>query len=472
MTFAKQLNPSKGKTGHLALAPVDIKGLHILGVDDNATNRMILTRMADGFGCRIETAGTGAKALEILRTAYRAGDPFRVVLLDMQMPGMDGEQAAREILNDPAGKQAKIIVLTSMGQRGDAARLEALGCSGYLLKPLRQHLLYDALIAVIGQKSDNDEPGHLITRHTLSEAKRQDMRILLAEDNSVNQKLAVILLQKAGFSIDTVDDGSQAVKRVKEGHYNAVLMDVQMPKMDGLEATAQIRAEERPGNHIPIIAMTAHALKGDRERCLEAGMDDYVSKPLDIKNLLQVLDNWTIARQGGISVGNASKSEETQDYSIMPETILLEDGSLAQEDGLFGENNDETPELEKPSLSVSPYFEEITETPLDKPAAMPRFGNDEQFFLELCHDFIMNMPMRLAELKSSLQAKDSGTFTRAAHNLKGISANFNAGPVNRIAAQLEALGRADDLSTAPALVAQLEIELGRLKEYMYTLGAQ
>jgi PAS domain S-box-containing protein len=471
VSFDKQRIPASEKVEHLQVEPVDIKDLHVLGVDDNATNRSILTHMVEGFGCRIETAASGAKALEMVRIAYRSGDPFRVVLLDMQMPGMDGEQTAREILKDPAGKQASIVVLTSMGQRGDASRLEELGCSGYLLKPVKQHLLFDALVAVIGQKTGKGESPHLITRHTLSEARRQDMRILLAEDNPVNQKLAVILLQKAGFSVDTVETGALAVKRVKESQYNAVLMDVQMPEMDGLEATAQIRIEEEIGSHIPIIAMTAHALKGDRERCLEAGMDDYVSKPLDPKVLMQVLDRWTSIHQAGAVDDAASIDQDTQDYSLLSNINPLEEGPLILEDGLFGEST-KTSSLEPAGSPVKPFMEVPSKDPLDLVSALPRFDNDQKFFLEMCHDFMKNLPIRMEELKSSLQKKDASTFTRAAHNLKGVSANFSAGAVNQIAAQLETIGKLDDLSEVQALIDKLEMEIGRLRTYMQGLGVE
>ncbi len=167
--------------------------------------------------------------------------------------------------------------------------MEALGCAGYLLKPIRQQLIYDALMAVLVGK---EKKMPIITRHLLAERRRADKRILIAEDNAINQKLAVILLSKAGFSADTVENGLEAVQKIKSGGYSAVLMDVQMPEMDGYEATQHIREWESNRQHIPIIAMTAHAMKGDRERCLEHGMDDYVSKPLDLKILLGVLDRW------------------------------------------------------------------------------------------------------------------------------------------------------------------------------------
>ena len=178
-----------------------------------------------------------------------------------------------------------------MGQRGDGERLKAIGCAGYLLKPVKQQMLHDALFAVLGE--GQLPPAGIVTRHSLSEQRRFGLRVLLAEDNAINQKLAVVLLQKAGYSVDAVDNGQRAMEKVKTEHYNAVLMDVQMPEMDGFEATRQIRRWETPlSRHIPIIAMTAHAMAGDRERCLEAGMDDYLSKPLDPKALFNLLDRW------------------------------------------------------------------------------------------------------------------------------------------------------------------------------------
>jgi len=471
-TFKKQPAKQKTKeTGTLVVPPVNIRNLHILGVDDNATNRMILSRMVESFGCRIETAASGMKALEILQVGYNNEDPYQVVLLDMQMPDMDGEQLTRAIKADPSGKDINVIILTSMGQRGDAARMEALGCSGYLLKPVKQSLLRDALVTVLGQKQSGEGAPRLVTRHLLSEQKRQGMRILLAEDNPVNQKLALVLLQKAGFSVDMVDNGLQAVAKVKEGIYNAVLMDVQMPEMDGLEATIRIRQEAGAGTHIPIIAMTAHALKGDRERCLEAGMDDYVSKPLDPRLLMKKLDQWMAGGTEEPIRAEAEKDTETQDYSIQPQAFLFEANRLSLEVGLFGEEP-VLPEQASAAEPVRPFVKQSPELPLDEKAALPRFDNDRTFFLEMCQNFLNNLPVRMEELKNSLEKKDAATFSRAAHNLKGVSANFNATAVTRTAAELERLGRQDELEQAGPLMAQLEAELARLREYMVGMGVK
>jgi PAS domain S-box-containing protein len=428
----------------LNLAAVNLHEARILGVDDNQTNRLVLTRMVEGFGARIDTAASGAKALEMLRAAQRAGDPYHVVLLDMQMPVMDGEQTARAIKSDPSIKESKIIILTSMGQRGDAARLEALGCSGYLLKPIKQQMLHEALLAVLGRKTD--EGPALITRHVLSEQRRFGLRLLLAEDNPINQKLAVVLLQKAGYSVDAVETGAQAVEKIKTQRYNAVLMDVQMPEMDGLEATRQIRAwEQERGLHIPIIAMTAHALRGDREKCLEAGMDDYVSKPLEPKALFNALDRFL------------QTTELATQSDSFPEQFF--------EEGLFGEPASASSLTEEPA-SVSTAAVTPSTLPVDLEAALYRFGGDRAFMLEMCREFNDHLSERLNELQAAVRAGDFNRLARVSHNLKGIALNFSADTLADIARRLEQAGAHEDLDRAAAIIPQLQSEIQRVSDYL------
>jgi len=268
-----------------------------------------------------------------------------------------------------------------------------------------------------------------------------------------------------------VENGLQAVQKVKEDKYNAILMDVQMPEMDGLEATMRIRQEAKAGERVPIIGLTAHALKGDRERCLEAGMDDYVSKPLDARLLLKKLDQWMATGTGEEPESGGIKDTDSQDYSTQPEAFPFEGSALSFDEGLFGEaaaaSGPETAEK-----TVKPFIEEGPEPAMDEKAALPRFDNDRAFFLEMCQDFMKNLPVRMDELKSSLEKKDAATFSRAAHNLKGVSANFNANAVNRIAEALERLGKQDELEQAAPLMEELEGELVRLREYMAGMGVK
>ncbi|MFC1545379.1 response regulator [Gemmatimonadota bacterium] len=280
------------------VVPMDIQGLRILVVDDNDTNRRILDGQLKSWGCSPEMAADGHTALGILRDAATDGDPIRLGILDMQMPEIDGAELAGVIKADSMLADIKLVLLTSMGQRGDAQKMKEIGFEAYLTKPIRMTQLYDALLQVMSKQvpdSTDDAPSEtpIITQYSLKERK-QKVRILLAEDNPVNQKVASIMLEKAGYQVDVADNGQEAMEALERSSYTMVLMDVQMPEMDGFEATAAIREkEEQSGQHLPIIAMTAHAMEGDRERCLDAGMDDYLAKPIQPKELMAVLEKWS-----------------------------------------------------------------------------------------------------------------------------------------------------------------------------------
>ena len=271
--------------------PVDkaqLKGMRVLVVDDNLTNRRILERLLAGWGMKPTLADNGRQALETLAQAREAHKPFPLVLTDGNMPEMDGFQLAEEIRKNPELSGATVMMLTSGGQRGDAARCRELGLAGYLTKPVGQGELLDAVLRVAGSKGSTEKPA-VVTRHSLRE-ERRPLRILLAEDNLVNQTLASRLLEKHGHNVVTTGNGREALERLENESFDLVLMDVQMPEIDGFEATATIRKkEETTGTHLPVVAMTAHAMQGDKERCLAAGMDGYVSKPVNAKELLAVV---------------------------------------------------------------------------------------------------------------------------------------------------------------------------------------
>ncbi len=273
---------------------INLNGLKVLIVDDNRTNRMILREMALSWGLNPYEVADGIQALEEIKRAYRSGEPYRLVLLDCQMPKMDGFEVARRIKREPFGKEIEIILLTSLGQKGDGALCKEIGISGYLLKPVKQSELFDTIIMVLGISENDKEEKTLITRHTVQESRRK-LRILLAEDNFINQKLAIKMLEKRGHTVIVANDGKEAIDLLEKEQVDVVLMDVQMPGMDGLEATRIIRKkEEETGEHVPIIAMTANAMKGDREKCIDAGMDDYVSKPIKPDEFFSVVEKWGI----------------------------------------------------------------------------------------------------------------------------------------------------------------------------------
>ncbi len=283
--FTASFGISKSAGSPKPVEMTQLKDMQALVVDDNLNNRCILERVLAGWGVKPTLAGNGQQALEILAQALEAHTPFPLVLTDRNMPEMDGFQLAEEIRKNPRLSGTTIMMLTSAGQCGDAARCRELGLAGYLTKPVGQAELLDAVLRVAGPNGSTERPA-LVTRRSLREEPRP-LRILLAEDNVVNQKLASHLLEKHGHNVVTAGNGREALEQLENESFDLVLMDIQMPEIDGFEATATIRKkEETTGLHLPVVAMTAHAMRGDKERCLAAGMDGYVSKPVNAKELL------------------------------------------------------------------------------------------------------------------------------------------------------------------------------------------
>jgi CheY-like chemotaxis protein/HPt (histidine-containing phosphotransfer) domain-containing protein len=418
--FAVPFDPRTEPQPMPLATPEELVGLRVLVIDDNATSRTILIKVLSRFGCEVEAVASGPRAMERLRLAALAGLPYRIALLDMQMPGMDGEHLARTIKQDARIRDVILVVLTSMGKRGDASRMEAIGCAGYLVKPIKPSQLLEALVAVLGQSQRQAPAGRpqLVTRHTISEQKSQ--RILLAEDNLINQKLAEALLSRAGYPVETVENGRQAVEALKARRFGLVLMDVQMPEMDGFEATHLIRSNEGSRDHTPIIAMTAHALKGDRERCLAAGMDDYLPKPLERAELFKAIERWTQFPR---------PAEEAE---------------------------------AEPALATSAPSED----PLDRRKALPFFGGDEAFFDRLLGQFVVNLGGDIEKLKAARASGDAHTFARIAHTLKSVAETFGADRLSAAAQQLEALGFDDNLAAAGPFIEVLEAEHPRLRDYL------
>jgi CheY-like chemotaxis protein len=280
------------------LIPVDFKNKRLLIVDDYPINCEILGSYLRSWGCYHETAASAQEALHLLFKALEKHQPFDLMLTDHMMPGMDGETLGRAIKSDPHLKQTILIMLTSRGMRGDALRMKEIGFAGYLTKPIKRSLLFDCILTALSEtpavKFEADSKKELITRHSIEEARKHKIRILVAEDNAINQKLALRLLEKFGFRAEAVANGLEAVKALEMIPYDLVLMDVQMPEMDGLEASRIIRNSDTKilNRQVPIIALTAHALKGDREICLEAGMNDYLPKPIEPNKLFELLNKY------------------------------------------------------------------------------------------------------------------------------------------------------------------------------------
>ncbi len=301
--------------------PANLRDLPVLVVDDNATNRRILEGMLKSWCMRPTAVEGGHDALAVLEQARKAGKTFPLILLDAQMPGMDGFGLTERMKQIPELAGATIMMLTSAGLRGDAARCRELGIAAYLTKPIKQSELLDAILLALGTLPPEAGRTPLVTRHALRES-RQRLRILLAEDNAVNQTLVVRLLEKWGHAVTVAGDGRAALAAVEKagfGGFDLVLMDVQMPELDGLEATTAIRAKEKAsGGHLPIIAMTAHTMKGDRERCLAAGMDGYISKPVQAQELFEAVEN--ITRRAVVT--RAVEPTEKAAEAVLDEAIL------------------------------------------------------------------------------------------------------------------------------------------------------
>jgi PAS domain S-box-containing protein len=299
--FTMRLQVAETKTIEIGtIAPPEIlRGVKVVVVDDNRTNRRILEGMLKRWEMKVTCVEGGEEALAELGAAREAGSPHGLVLTDMHMPGMDGFTLVEHIRQKPELSTATIMMLTSAGHRGDAARCQALGVSAYLLKPIRQSELREAIARVLGAREQQGVIP-LITRYSLHDAREpsSSLRILLAEDNLVNQRLATRLLEKRGHFVVLAANGREAVTALERESFDLVLMDLQMPEMDGFEATAAIREQEKvTGNHLPIVALTAHAMKGDREKCIEGGMDGYLTKPIRPQELDELLESYVDRRR-------------------------------------------------------------------------------------------------------------------------------------------------------------------------------
>ncbi|HUP69372.1 MAG TPA: response regulator [Acidimicrobiales bacterium] len=270
-----------------------LAGQRVLIVDDSATSRRALEQALLQCDMRVCAAESAGAALAALHQASHDGDPFVVAVIDFEMPGTDGLELARAIAEDPPTSGTKIVLLTALGHRGEAKAAQQAGVHAYLTKPVHQDSLHECLATVMGV-ADSEPPAPIVTRHTLAEAgARERAHVLVVEDDTVNQKLAVLTLEALGYRVDVAANGVEAVQAATTVPYAAVLMDCQMPEMDGYDATRQIRAQTT--ERVPIIAMTAGAMREDRERCLNAGMDDFITKPVKTEVLAEVLERWTVS---------------------------------------------------------------------------------------------------------------------------------------------------------------------------------
>jgi len=405
-------------------APPSIKGQRVLVVDDNATNRKVI--MGQLLLCGVEpvSASSADEALAIMRQARAADRPFDAALLDHLMPDCDGADLGRIIVQDEALKSTRLILLTSSGQRGDGQIFADIGFAAYLLKPVTQRDLTECLVLVLANTAQSwhlqSQP--MITRHALRAQRAQSRsRILLAEDNLVNQKVASRLLEKLNYRVDVVADGLAAVAAWQTGKFDLIIMDCQMPRMDGYEATREIRRLEEGKCHIPIVALTAHAMKGDEEKCRAAGMDAYLSKPIDRVKLEDCLERLR---------------PNTGSTGLMP---AIKEAPAGAESA------------PQPVPVQLPH-------PVDWEALLDSIDGDRAFARDLADAFIGTGDRELAAIAAALSTGNAAALRESAHALKGASANLRASAAASAAAQLETAVRLRlpitvIVSTAPRIYA-------------------
>ena len=393
--------------------PETLRDMRVLVVDDNATNRHILVKTLQNWRMQPTAVESGAKAMVALGEAKGLGRVFPLILLDAQMPEMDGFALAEVIRRNPDWRAATVMMLSSAGQRGDAMRCRELGIAAYLTKPVRQAELMDAILTALGKGPQSDASNTLVTRRSLLENRRR-LRVLLAEDNAVNQLVALRLLEKHGHMVTVAANGRKALDAMEKEDFDAVLMDIQMPEMNGWDATRAIREKEKAsGVHIPVVAMTAHAMKGDEERCLAAGMDYYLTKPVQTRNLLAILDE---IRSRKVSADRAADS---------------------------------------PSKSSSANA-------VDLATALERLDGDRALFDELTHIYEEDCPRLLEEMRRAIAHHDAKGLEHHAHQLKGSSASLGAFAVSHAAGEIEKLAQSDNVDNVSEQFRVLQEEIERL----------
>ena len=409
--FTVRLKIAETRTEPETVVPTEIlHGVRILVVDDNRTNRQILEGMLSRWGVKSTTVAGGQEALAELLSAEQAGKLYGLVLTDMHMPEMDGFALIEQIRKRPKLSSTAIILLTSAGRRGEGERCRELGVAGYLLKPVRRSELLSAILTIL-ERGTAESSSKLLTRHNLRPVQPK-LRILLAEDNRVNQIVASRILEKMGHSVAVANNGEEAVSLAEKQTFDLVFMDVQMPKMDGLTATKQIRERTKESQtRLTIVAMTAHAMKGDRERCLEAGMDGYISKPINLVELQKILD--------GVMYGTGEASQDAH---------------------------------REPADRSEPIR-------WDPDQLLEKVGGDNRLFHEMMEVFLSETPRLVATLRKAVADGNASVLEKTAHSLKGQLGYLGVAPLSETIYEMEKMGRVCNLKNAAKVFSAFEKQL-------------
>jgi signal transduction histidine kinase/DNA-binding response OmpR family regulator/HPt (histidine-containing phosphotransfer) domain-containing protein len=414
-----------------SVAHTTLSNVRVLVVDDNVTNLRILDGILGSWGMRVTLAASGSEALKILSEPDPATEQFALILTDARMPGMDGFQLAERIRRLPSFKAATVLMLSSIHGAEDVARSRELGLSSYLIKPVRRSALLSAITeSLVGSSALNSKTVSPIAQP----ARGKPLKVLVAEDNAVNRKLASSILQRAGHNAILVTNGQEAVEAVERERFDVVLMDIQMPVMGGFEATRLIRElQAGSGRRTPIIAVTAHAMKGHREACFEAGMDGFVPKPIQSAKLLEMLDR----------LGTGS-------MPAMSETATADGG--------------ESEALDEVALGESEALDEV--------ALMKLIGGDRKLAGELAELFLEDLEPRVTEITAAVTQRDADRLRAGAHALSGSAGSLKAGIVSAAAGVLEAMGRSGELGGVQGALADLNSALASLRPRLVLLAGR
>ena len=465
--FTAWLEMQAVQTESTRFFPSEIERKRILILDDNETNRKILHLHLESWQFPHDEASTSDEALEKMEEALKEDDPFHIAIVDMQMPGMDGEEFGRIVKGREDLRDTKLIMLTSVGRRGDAARLESIGFSAYLSKPIKQSNLFDCIAALLGeglQEEPAEPSASIITRHSLADQRKSQYNILLVEDNPMNQEVAKRMLLKLGYNPSVADNGVEALEIYEKGKSDLILMDLQMPVMGGFEATARIRElEEESGAHVPIIAITAHAMTGDREKCLAAGMDDYVTKPIVFDVLQKVLKKWT------------EEIGERRRKDLLPAKPRPKNEDRHEPTSVDA-GDDDTPPRAAPTPKTAGTTGLVTATPPKAtspdsgPADLKRLQDlaegDKAVLERLINLFLEDAGQHGKLLEEAIRVRDAEAVEFEAHRIKGGAGQVGATALQGLAAVLEGMGRAARLDEAEETFANFEREYERVSGYL------
>lgn len=413
----------------------NIDKLKVLVVESSEPTKNLVVEALSSFGCRTQTSSGGAEALMQLK-ATSASEQFDLIFIAIIMQGMDGFELARQVKALPGYSEIPVVLTTSCGERGDGAKCKEIGVAAYLTLPLMRSDILNTVVALLEQQKASQHqarPQQLITRHSLSEKISENFLLLLVEDYPTNQKVAMAYLTNAGYNVDIADNGQKAVEAYKAKKYDLILMDIQMPEMDGFQATAAIRAlEETPGaissvqEKIPIIALTAHATEEDRLKCLNAGMDDFLTKPLQRGDLLQTMSKWLMPKI-------SKQSSEHEGHEIMP----------------------------------------ITETTLvvDFEKAIKEFDGQRDLVYTIIQEFSDDIQKQIEAMKVALGAGDFEALVKEAHSIKGGAANIYALQLSEAAKKIEILAKASDSTEIPQALINLVEENDRMRNALQKVMA-